>query len=282
MRKVKDFLLVNVGLFLVALGIDLFKVPNNFVTGGVSGISIITSHFFPGLSVGPIMMIVNILLLLVGFMLVSVEFGWMTAYASFALSGMVWALERFIPVHSPLTGDTFIELVFAILLPAVGSAIVFNQDASTGGTDIIAKILTKHTHFHVGKTLFFTDFLIASSAFFVFGIHVGMYSILGLILKAFIIDLVIENMNVFKYMMIISDHPDPITYYITNTLKRGATLHKAIGAFSKQERTVISTVVSRQQAVSLRKFVKKADDKAFITITNTSEIIGKGFRNIDL
>ena len=280
--KLKEFLLVNIGLLSVAVGICFFKAPNHFVTGGVSGIAIILNHFFKDISLGPIMLVVNTILLLVGFFAVSFEFGTKTLYASFALSGMVWGLEKLFPLHGSITGDMMIELVFGILFPAIGSAIIFNQDASTGGTDIIAKLLCKHIHVHVGTTLLATDFVIAASSFLVFGPRVGMYSVLGLTMKAFIIDLFIENMNIFKQVEIICNQPENVKTYITEELGRGATIHSASGAYSNEEKTVIKTVISRQQAIRLRKYVRCVDQGAFITVTNTSEIIGKGFRNIDL
>lgn len=282
MNKAREFLLINFGLLLVALGIHLFKIPNNFATGGVSGLAIITSHFFPKIPVGSFMFIINAILLIIGFTTINFEFGSKTVYSSFALSGMVWVLGEVFPVHKPLTGDTFLELVYAIILPAVGSAIVFNQNASTGGTDIVAKILTKYTQVHIGKTLLMADFIITVMAGVVFGIKVGMYSVLGLILKAFIVDLAIEGMNVCKQMAIISSRTEDIKNFIIGQMGRGATVYKATGAYTNEERDVITTVVTRRQAIKLRRYIREIDNKAFITITNTSEIIGKGFRNVDL
>jgi uncharacterized membrane-anchored protein YitT (DUF2179 family) len=280
MKKLEEFLLINLGLFLVAAGIVLFKIPNNLATGGVSGVAIIVEKFFPAAPVGFLMLIINLILLVFGFFFLGKNFGSKTIYSSFALSGMVWALERVIVLTKPLTGDTFLELVYAILLPAVGSAIVFNYNASTGGTDIIAKILHKFTSINIGKTLLLADFGITVIALFVFGVRTGMYSILGLIMKGFIIDLVIENLNISKHFVIISEKPEEVKAFIVNELKRGATIHKAYGAYSNEEKEVITTIMSRRQAVRLRKFIREIDKHAFISITNTSEIIGKGFRNV--
>lgn len=280
-KSIKSFLLANAGLLLVAAGIYFFKVPNNFSTGGVSGIAIIIRKFSPGISVGPLMMIINIILLLVGLLFIGFDFGSKTMYSSFALSGMVWALEHIYPMSRPFTGDALLELIFSILLPAVGSAILFNLNASTGGTDIIAKILSRHTNLNIGKTLLLSDFLITMAAGLVFGIRIWMYSVLGLIMKGFLIDLVIEGINLNKQMMIVSDRSYDIRNFVTHELKRGATVHKAVGAFTNEEKEVIITVVNRKQAIRLRNFTRQIDRKAFITITNTSEIIGKGFRNSD-
>jgi len=280
MKKAWEFLLINVGLFLVAAGIVLFKIPNNFATGGVSGVAIIIYKFFPNAPVGLLMLVINIVLVFFGFLFLGRDFGSKTVYSSFVLSGMVWGLERLIPITAPLTGDTMLELIFSILLPAIGSAIVFNSNASTGGTDIIAKILNKYTSINIGKTLLLADFGITVMALFVFGVRTGMYSMLGLILKGFIIDLVIESLNVSKHFVIISDKSQEIKEFIVKELKRGATVHKAYGAYSNEEKEVITAIMSRRQAVRLRRFIRDHDENAFISITNTSEIIGKGFRNV--
>lgn len=281
-KRIKEFLLINLGLLLVALGIFFFKVPNNFATGGVSGLAIIISHFFKQISVGPLMLIINIVLLVAGYFFIGFNFASKTFYSSFALSGMVWLLEKIHPMTHPLTNDTFLELIFAIFLPGIGSAIVFNLNASTGGTDIVAKILNKYMHVNIGKTLLMADLVITLAAGVVFGIRIGMYSILGLFLKAFIIDVVIESMNISKQMVIISRKSEEIKNFIVNQLHRGATIHSATGAFTDDEKEVITTIVNRRQAVSLRLFIRDKDSKAFISITNASEIIGKGFRALDL
>lgn len=274
------FILINVGLLLVGIGICFFKIPNNFATGGVSGLAIIASSFFKDIDVGPMMLIINVALLIVGFIFLGQDFGSKTMYSSFALSGIVWAIQKIFPLKHSLTDDMMLELIFSIIFPAIGSAIVFNLNASTGGTDIVAKILSKHTNLNIGKTLLLTDFLIAAGAGAVFGIKIGMYSVLGLSLKAFVIDLVLEGFNVSKQFVIISSKSDEIKEYIVTQLHRGATIYKAEGAFSHNTENVISTVLSRKQAIKLRTYIRSIDDSAFITISNTSETIGKGFRSI--
>ncbi len=280
MRGIKEFLLINLGLFMVAAGIHFFKVPNNFATGGVSGIAIVANHFISGLTVGPLMMIINVVFLILGFITVGWEFTSKTIYSSLALSGMVWLLDFVYPMTAPLTPDTFLELIYAMILPGIGSAIVFNQNASTGGTDIIAKILNQYTQLDIGKALLASDFLITVLAGFVFGVRIGMYSFLGLIIKGFLIDVVIEGFNMRKQMIIVSDKQEEIRSYIIKNIKRGATIHTAEGAFTGEVKHVITTVMNRKQALDLRRFIRDIDRNAFITITNTSETIGKGFRSI--
>ncbi|EMS70770.1 YitT family protein [Ruminiclostridium cellobioparum] len=280
-KRITDFMLINFGLLLVSIGICLFKIPNHFATGGVSGLAIIASSLFPKIDVGPMMMIINIILLIIGYFFLGSDFGSKTVYSSFALSGLVWIIQKLIPLSHPLTNDMLLELIYSILFPAVGSAIVFNCNASTGGTDIVAKILSKYTKLNIGKTLMLTDFLIAIGAGAVFGIKIGLYSALGLILKAFMIDFVIEGLNISKQMVIISSKDLEIREFIVKELHRGATIYKAEGAFTHKQENVISTIVSRRQAIKLRTYIRSIDSSAFITISNTSETIGKGFRSID-
>ncbi len=279
-KKISEFLLINLGLLLTAMGIHFFKAPNNFAIGGVSGLAIILRYFFPSVPMGPLMLLINILLLIIGFALIGKTFGSKTVYSSFALSGMVWLLDNIFPMKQPFTNDTLLELIFAIILPAVGSAIVFNQNASTGGTDIVAKVLNKLTHIDIGKALLLSDFAITIAAGMVYGVQIGMYSVLGLLLKAFMIDIVIDGFNLQKQMVIVSEKPEEIKKYIVESLHRGATIHTAYGAFRNEEKQVLTTVMSRRQALTLRQYIRKIDQGAFITITNTSEIIGKGFRSL--
>lgn len=276
--RLRSFVLINFGLLITALGIALFKIPNHFVTGGVSGLSIIVANLAPGLTVGPAMTAINLVLVIWGFSVLGPKFGWSTIYSSFALSGMVWLINAWMPLTQPFTDDALLELAFAIALPAVGSAIVFNQNSSTGGTDIVAKVLSTKTAIHTGTALLISDFVIAASALFVFGVKTGLYSILGLVIKAFLIDLVIEGLNVHKKLEIITSRPEPVLEFILHTLNRGATVYPAQGAYSGQEWKVIHTVVGRRQALAIRRVLKEVDPKAFVTITTTTETIGKGFR----
>ncbi len=280
MKKFSEYFLINLGLLLTAMGIHFFKGPNNFAIGGVSGLAIVLRYFFPSIPMGPLMLLINILLLIIGFTLIGKSFGSKTVYSSVVLSGMVWLLDQLFPMQQPFTNDTMLELIFAIILPAVGSAIVFNQNASTGGTDIVAKVLSKLTHIDIGKALLLSDFAITIAAGMVYGVQIGMYSVLGLLLKAFMIDMVIEGFNLKKQMVIVSERAEEIKKYIVENLHRGATIHIAYGAFRNEEKQVLTTVMSRRQAILLRQFIRETDKSAFITITNTSEIIGKGFRNL--
>lgn len=277
--RLKVFLALNVGTLLVACGVYFFKFPNNFSTGGVSGMAIVLGELVPGLSSGAFVMIINFALLLLGFIVINGSFGVKTVYSSALFSIAIFLLEKFAPLDAPMTRQPMLELIFSVLLPAVGSAMLFNIGASTGGTDITAMILKKYTAMDIGKSLLCVDALITISACFVFNMETGLFSILGLLFKAFIVDFVIESLNICKYFNIVTDKPAETLDFIANALNRSATVIEATGAYSHAKKQVLLTVMTRPQAVRLNRFLKKTDPSAFITITNTSSIIGKGFRN---
>lgn len=275
---IKNFLLITFGTFLLSLGVYFFKFPNHFSTGGVSGIAIVLGELIPMLSPGVIMWCVNLALLLVGFLVFGRSFGLLTAYGSMLFSFLTWLLERVYPMTAPFTDQPFLELCFAIALPAVGSAILFNCNASSGGTDIVAMILKKYTNLDIGKALLVSDSLIALSAMVVFGIRTGLFCIFGLILKAFVVDNVIESINLCKHFTIITTEPEKISDYVIHDIHRSATILDGIGAYSLEAKKVVMLACRRGEAVRLRRYIKEVDPKAFMFITNTSEIIGKGFR----
>ncbi len=278
--KIIWFLILNAGLLCTAAGISIFKTPNHFAMGGTSGIAIILADLFENLNVSGAMLIINIFLLILGFVFLGKDFGLATAYASIALSAFVGVFEKLIPLSAPLTNDTLLELIWSVLLPAVGSAIVFNIGASTGGTDIIAMIVSKHSSLQIGKALLFSDVLITLSTFWLFDVRTGLYCVLGLLMKTFIVDMVIDGINIRKNITVISKEHEKIQRFIIERLNRSATISDAVGAYSHQKEVVVSTVLSRRQTVALRNYIRSVDKHAFITIVNSSEIIGKGFQDI--
>lgn len=278
-QELKEYALITVGVLLVVFGVYFFKFPNNFSIGGVTGIAIILSKIIgDSISSGTIVLIINSVLLIVGYAFLGKSFGNRTVYGSLLLSLSLRALEILAPMDGPLTNQPVLELAFAVILPSVGAALLFNIGASTGGTDIIAMLLKKYSNINIGRSLLITDFLLTVAVFPVFGVTTGLLSILGLLLKSTMVDSVIENLNLNKYFTIICVEPKPICDYILNTLHRSATVFDAKGAFTEKDKKIILTVMNRSQAVLLRKHIKQIDPDAFLLITNTSEIIGRGFR----
>lgn len=282
----KNFCYINLGIILLTIGVYFFKTPNGFATGGVSGLSIILANIFPGVSQALYMTIINAVLLVIGIAVLGKGCGLMTAYCSMLFSLGTLLLERLLPLNGTLTDYPLLELIYAIITSGVGSAIVFKCGASTGGTDIVALIMKKYTNMNVGTALLCTDFIIAASTFLHFGgervtfdAQTGLFSLLGLFAKVFVIDDIIDSINMCKAFTIITTKPKEINEYIMQDIRHGVTTYNAKGEYTGEQKTVIITVCRRFEAIKLRRKVLSVDPQAFIIITKTSEIMGKGFRD---
>ncbi|HZJ84710.1 MAG TPA: YitT family protein [Syntrophomonadaceae bacterium] len=279
--KIKEFLLLNLGAVMDAAGFYFFLAPNEIAAGGITGLSLIINTFFPGIPLGIIVLIFSIILLTIGFLLIGSTFGVKTIYCSITIPLLIWAFEYFIPLAAPLTNDTLIQLFFGVFISGIGLAILFNQNASSGGTDIVARILHKFYRIDIGKGLLMIDFLITIGAAFVFGLEKGMYALLGVILYGFVIDYAVEGLTISKNVTIITAEPDLVAKFIVEELDRGATVYKARGGFTDQEREVIVTIVKRLEFIKLRNYIQKTDENAFISVQDTHEVLGEGFLPID-
>ncbi|HJC07354.1 MAG TPA: YitT family protein [Candidatus Enterocloster excrementipullorum] len=278
-QPLTEYGIITLSIWIMVIGVYFFKFPNHFAFGGITGFSIVVSELTHW-SASDFTSIVNTLLLVVGFIFLGRGFGFKTFYATMVMSLSLSFLERVCPMSRPLTDEPILELMFAVFLPAVGTAILFNIGASSGGTDILAMILKKHTSLNIGTVLMLVDIAAVASSFFIFGPETGLFSTIGLAAKSLVIDDVIENMNLCKCFNIICDNPEPICDYIINTLNRSATVYRAQGAFSHHEKTVIMTTMKRAQALKLRNYIRQVEPTAFMLISNSSEIIGKGFLTI--
>lgn len=279
-RSVIEYGLLTAATLLLIVGVYFFKFTNNFSFGGVTGIAVVLSAVFKG-TAGTYTFVINMLLLVFGFLFLGRGFGAKTVYVSVLTSVGLSACEKLFPLSAPLTNEPVLELIFAIFLPALSAAILFNIGASGGGTDIIAMILKKYTSVAIGTALFLVDFFIVIASCFVFDIQTGLFSLTGLLAKSLVIDNVIESINLCKAFMIVCDDPEPVCDFICRKLNRSATIYHAEGAFTHHNKTVILTVMKRSQAIQLRNFVKMNQPQSFITIFNSSEIIGKGFRGLN-
>ncbi len=279
-ETVREYGILTMATLLLVAGVYVFKFPNNFSFGGVTGIAVVLAEV-SGLSASTYTFIINMALLAVGFLFLGTSFGIKTVYVSVLMSVGLSAMETLFPMEAPLTQQPVLELIFAIFLPALSSAILFNIGASGGGTDIVAMILKKYTPVNIGTALFLVDLGIVVASCFVFDVTTGLFSFTGLLAKSLVIDNVIESINRCKCFNVVCDDPEPICNFIRDELKRSATVYQAQGAFTHAPRTVILTVLKRGQAVQLRNFVKKTEPGAFMMITNSSEIIGKGFRGFN-
>ncbi len=278
-ERIRYILMLTFSTLLIAAGTYFFKFTNNFTFGGVTGLAVLVAR--SGLiSAGDFNLIMSMILLVIGLIVLGKKFAAKTAYCSILLSLALSAMERIWPMSGPLTDQPMLELCFAIALPALGSAILFNIGASSGGTDIVAMIVKKYSSFDIGRALLLSDALITAAGFLVFDIETGLYSVLGLAIRSFMVDTFIESFNLSKYFNVVCDHPEPICDFIVHTLGRSASVFEAKGAYSGKEKHIILTALNRIQAVRLRNYIKATEPTAFILISNTSEIIGKGFHSV--
>lgn len=281
MKKIwLDYIMITIGVLIVALATHLFFIPNNFVVGGISGLAIVINALIPKLGIGLIMVILNIILFTLGFLTIGKQFGTKTIYSSFLLSGFVWLLEFFFPIDGPLIEDQFVQLILAIVVTAFGMALVFRHDASTGGTDITAKILNKYFYIDLGKGVLISDIAVTLVAFFAFDLTVVIYGLVGIFLNGLIIDFILNKFKERKEFRIITDEHEKVRRFIVDELEKGATILLGYGAYTNEERIVIMTVLNRKEYLKLKRFIANEKIDAFITVTNISQTFGLGFESL--
>ncbi|WP_055666551.1 YitT family protein [Desnuesiella massiliensis] len=278
-KAIKEYLYITLGMCMIIISAEYFIIPNNIAGGGVTGLSVILHYYFPAISVEIFYFLLNIILFIIGFIFIGKSFGVKTLYAAFGLSGGMWLVKNMLN-PTAITKDLILAVIFGSLLTGSGLAIVFNQNASTGGTDIIAKILNKYISFDMGKAMFSVDIIVTILCGITFGWEVGMYALLFVMLIGLIIDRVIEGFNVCKQVMIMSAKNEDIRRFIMEDLDRGCTIFNGKGGYSGEETYVLYSVLSRKEFIRLKHYLKEVDPKAFITVNEVHEVLGEGFKNI--
>ena len=233
-KRVMEYIIITFAVVLMDVGIYVFKFPNNFSFGGVSGMAVVFSHFIPMTS-AQINLVINLILLVIGFIVLGRDFGVKTAYVTVVSSLLLNVFEKVFPMDRALTGNIMLELCFAIILPALAAALLFFENASGGGTDIVAMIIKKYSTMNISGALFAVDCVIVVVSFMVFDLTTGLCSVLGLMAKTLLIDKSIERMKLNKYFTIISSKPDEICEFIMNGLDRSATVYHGEGVYSHKD-----------------------------------------------
>ena len=263
MKIVRQYTIITLGISMMAVGVYFFKFPNNFVFGGVTGAAALAAKLTP-ISASEFSAVVNMLMLLLGLIFLGKEFALTTGYATVVLSAELMLLEKACPLNAPLSDQPMLELIFAIALPAIASALLFSVGASSGGTDVIALIVEKYTHLHsIAAALFLTDLVMVVAACFVFDLHTALYSFVGLTVKSLMIDVVLERMKMCKAILIVCDDKEPICDFVNKELNRGATYTPCNGAYTNQPRYIIYTTLTRHEAMQLREFIHKVAGVSF-------------------
>ena len=273
---------MNAGIVLIACATYFFLVPNKFVTGGMTGLATILGSV-TSLTTSTWLMFLNITMLVIGFIFLGKKTGIWTVYCSLGYTGIMLIFEQIFPMAEgvTLTDESFMELCVGILIYAAGTAIIFYAGASSGGMDIMALIIQKYAKIDVGRAVLYVNTLIACGSIFIFpDIERSILSLIGLFANSFIIDGVIDNFHSCKYFIVITDKTELVSEYIMSQLHHGVTVTDAIGAYTQTHKGMIHTVCRRYEAIKLRAAIKKIDENAFIVVTTSSEIIGKGFRSV--
>ena len=279
MKKIKEYIIITIGIILGAIAMEYFFFPNEIASGGVSGLALVINDMF-GISTGMVMILSNVILFIIAFILLGGEYGIKSIYASFGLSFILSFIEETInPVA--ITDNVMLASIFGSALLSFGTALVFSQGASTGGTSIIASILNKYLHINIGKGLFIADAVVIILAIYAFGIELALFGLLAIYLSSTLVDKFIDGFNSCKQVYIFTNgEEEKIKEYIKKDINRGCTVFRGVGGYSGEENTLIFTVLNRKEFIRLRKYLKDNNSSAFVSVNEASEVLGKGFTSL--
>ncbi|MDO5026260.1 MAG: YitT family protein [Tissierellia bacterium] len=273
----KRVLLIALGALMMSIGTYFFLFGAKIASGGVGGVAFIISEMFPSVQVGIVTTILNAVLFIIGFIVLGPEFGIYTISGTAIYSFLLIIYDKYFKDTGMILKDPITNIMVGAGLTGLGLSLVFSANASTGGTDIIAKILDKYFSIGMGTGIMLADSLIIIAAAFVLGIEKAIYGILTLIITSLVINKVLTGFNTLIQMTVISTHIDEINEYITKELNRGTTLYKARGGYTGNDKEILMTIVGRNQYLKIKNKINKIDDQAFVFINSTSEVIGEGF-----
>ena len=277
MKKIKEYLLTTIGIALTAIALEYFFFPSDIAAGGVSGIGLVINKLI-GLDTSIVVLVLNILLFILAFLVLGKSFGSKSIYATIMLSVFMWIIEKFF-TPGVLTENMFLASFFGSIILGMGAAIVFHQGASTGGTSIIAAIISKFTPIGIGISVLLTDSFVCILAISIFGVDKGLFGFFSVILIGLVIDKFIDGFNRCKQVFIITSKEKDIVNHIIKNIDRGCTVLNGNGGYTGSDVKIIYTVLSSNEFIALKKDVKEIDPEAFVTVNESTEVLGKGFTN---
>ena len=270
-RNIREFISITVGTIITACAVFFFMMPSHVTVGSAAGLAIVLSEFLP-LSVSAITMVMNVGLLIIGFLLIGPEFGAKTVYCAVLLPAVIGVLERIFPDFQSLTGDPLIDVICYILLVGVGLSILFTENASSGGLDIVAKLMNKFLGMELGKAMSSAGILVALSSALCYDKKTVVLSVLGTYFGGIVLDHFIFGIDIKRKVCILSPKYEEITRFILHELHSGASHYDLYGAFDGSVRREIVTIVDEQEYRKLMDYVHKADPNAFVTVYSVNEI----------
>ena len=275
MQKIKEYLLTTIGIALTAIALEYFFFPSDIAAGGVSGIGLVINKLI-GLDTSIVVLVLNIFLFILAFLVLGKSFGAKSIYATIMLSVFMWIIEKFF-TPGILTENMFLASFFGSIILGMGAAIVFHQGASTGGTSIIAAIISKFTPIGIGISVLLTDSFVCILAISILGVDKGLFWFFSVILIGLVIDKFIDGFNRCKQVFIITSKEKAIVNHIIKKIDRGCTVLNGNGVYTGSDVKIIYTVLSSNEFIALKKDVKEIDPDAFLTVNESTEVLGKGF-----
>lgn len=276
-KRIESILLIIVGTFIMTIGTIFFNMPLNIAAGGITGLSQVLQSLIPGLNIGIFMAIMNGMLLILGAVNLGKEFGLYTIIGSISYTAFMTLFDFVFTVREPILEESIANLVLGAVLIGLGLALVFRQNASTGGSDVLAKILEKKFGINVSKAMLMVDTFVIVFAGAVFGIQEGIYAFMSLYITTYILDVTISGFNLKIQMTIISNKVEIINTFIQKEISRGTTFYSAKGGYTMQDKYILITVVDQKQYIKIKNYIDCIDNDAFVYITNIREAIGYGF-----
>lgn len=271
LKTIKDFAIITLGSVISAAAIYFFMLPSKVAVGSASALAMVLGNFIP-LSVSQITLIINLILLGLGFLLIGSEFGAKTIYTTIIIPLVIGVFELVFPNFKSLTNDPIIDVICYVLVAGMGIAILFSMNASSGGLDIVAKIMNKYFNIDLGRASAIAGIVVALTSAFCYDTKTIVLSVLATYFGGIVIDHFIFGLNIKRRVCIVSERLEEITDFVLYDLHSGATLYDMVGAYDKQTKREIIAIVNKNEYRKLMDFVKKIDPKAFVTVYSVNEI----------
>lgn len=273
-KKIKEYVIITLGTLIVSMAVYFFLLPSNVVVGSLSGLVMVLATFIP-LKISVMTFILNAVLLVVGFLFIGKEFGAKTVYTSLLMPIFLYVFELIFPNNKSLTNDVVLDTICYILVVSVGLALLFNANASSGGLDIVAKLLNKYLHIEIGKAMTLAGMCTAISSIFVYDTKTLVLSILGTYTNGIVLDHFIDGFNRRKRICILTEQYKELQNFIVHELHRGVTLYPAIGGYNNEEKIELVTILTRNEYAEVLNYLHSVDENAFVTVSTVNEVIGQ-------
>ena len=273
-KKIKEYVIITLGTLIVSMAVYFFLLPSNVVVGSLSGLVMVLATFIP-LKISVMTFILNAVLLVVGFLFIGKEFGAKTVYTSLLMPIFLYVFELIFPNNKSLTNDVVLDTICYILVVSVGLALLFNANASSGGLDIVAKLLNKYLHIEIGKAMTLAGMCTAISSIFVYDTKTLVLSILGTYANGIVLDHFIDGFNRRKRICILTEQYKELQNFIVHELHRGVTLYPASGGYNNEEKIELVTILTRNEYAEVLNYLHSVDENAFVTVSTVNEVIGQ-------